>query len=97
MDLSVIDLRRFAIDRRVEIKVTDSKSQRVVLINTRGQIKIPDEDREFRIEEVFESADSFAIAGDAKPQSFNRAQMATAVQEHLMSRGFAAVSKDEED
>ena len=97
MDLRFVDLRRFAIDRRVEIKIRDSNTDRVVLINTRGQARIPDENRDFSVEDVIASADDFAISGDGNPQSFNRVQMALVVQERLVSRGFSMATKDDEE
>ena len=53
MELKFNDLRRYAIDNRVEVQMTDRESGRVVVINTRGQAKIPDDARDFRVEEKY--------------------------------------------
>ncbi len=96
MTISLTDIRRYAIDRRTQITAIDSLSGYRCLINVRGQASILGKDRSFKIEEVIEAADSFEVASAGKPQVLTRAQIATAIRDHFKSRGFSAVSKEEE-
>jgi hypothetical protein len=97
MELRLQELRRYAIDRRVEVKCTDTSSGRRIVINLRGQVRIPDEDRDFRVETVVGAADAFEICEEAKPRQLTRDQMVSALADHFQARGFAAAAKDEED
>ena len=102
MDLKFNDMRRYAIDNRVQVQMTDQGSGRVVVINTRGQAKIPDDARGFRVDDVIAVADNFEVKGVEvkganKPEVFTREQMAAALKQHFRSRGFAAAAPEEED
>src|SRR6185436_5887568 len=102
MELKFNDLRRYAIDNRVEVQMTDRESGRVVVINTRGQAKIPDDARDFRVDDVIAAADNFEVKGVEakganKPELFTRQQMAAAVNQHFRARGFAGAAPEEED
>ena len=82
--------------------MTDRGSGRVVVINTRGQAKIPDEARDFRVDDVIAAADNFEVKsvevkGANKPELFTREQMAAAVNQHFRTRGFAGAAPQEED
>lgn len=94
--IKLTDIRRYAIDRRTEITVTDSLSGRLCLINVRGQALIPGRDRSFKIEEVIEAADSFEMILAGKTQVLTRAGIEAAMSDYFKSRGFSAVSKEEE-
>ena len=102
MELKFNDLRRYAIDNRVEVQLTDGGSGRVVVINTRGQAKIPGDARDFRVDDVIAVADRFEVKsvevkGANKPESFTREQMGAALNQHFRSRGFAGAAPEEED
>jgi len=96
MGIKLTDIRRYAIDRRVEIAVSDSTSGRRCLINVRGQALIPESDRSFRIEELIDAADSFEVTSGGKPQLLTADQIATAMSEHFKSRGFSGISREQE-
>lgn len=95
MELKLIDLRRYAIDNRAEIKFGDTESGHECLINIRGQVKIPAEDRDFRVEDILEAARSFEVIGQGKSQQFARDEMASAISEAFKRRGIAASSKED--
>ncbi len=95
MELKLQDLRRYAIENRVEIKFADSES-RECLISNKGQVKIPGDDKDLRIEEALAAASTFEVIGAGKPQRFSREAMAAAIDAAFKLRGPAAVSKDEE-
>jgi hypothetical protein len=97
MDLKFNDLRRYAIDNRSEIKMTDRGSGRVVVINTRGQARIPGDDKDFRVDDVIAAADSFEVTGASKPELFNRERLMSALTDHFKARGFARAVHDDED
>ena len=96
MELKLLELRRYAIDNRVEIRFIDPNTGRQCSINDRGQVKIPGDDREFRIEDVLSSAERFEVVEGGKSLQLNRNEMAEAVAETFKSRGFAASVKEEE-
>ena len=97
MYLKFMDLRRYAIDQRVEIRLIDSGSGRVVVFNTRGQARIPNQDRDFRVEDIIGSADRFEVTGEGKPESFSREKIAAKISEHFKARGFTSTIRDEEE
>ena len=96
MKIKLTDIRRYAIDRRVEITAIDSMSGHRCLINVRGQASIPAKDRLLRVEEIIDAADSFEVSGAGKAQSLSREEIARSMGEHFKSRGFSAVAKEEE-
>lgn len=73
MDLS--ELKRYAIEHRVEIKFGDPRTSHECLINSRGLVKIPGEDKEFRVEDLLEAAETFEIIGNGNSQRYNRDRM----------------------
>ena len=83
MELTLQDLRRYAIERRVEINATDSGSGRAVVINTSGQVRIPGEDKLFRVESVLESADRFEVAGGDRRRQLSRQSLAGELSEYF--------------
>jgi len=95
LELKLIDLRRYAIDNRAEIKFGDTESGHECLINIRGQVKIPAEGRDFRVEDVLEAARSFEVIGQGKTQHLSRNEMASAIGEAFKERGIAASSKED--
>ena len=96
MGIKLTDIRRYAIDRRVEIAVIDSASGRRCSINVRGQALVPERDRSFKIEELIDGADSFEVTSGGKSQLLTRDQIATAMSDHFKSRGFSSISREEE-
>ena len=90
------DIRRYAIDRRVEVTAIDSASGRKCVINVRGQALISDRDRPVRIEEILDSADSFEFSLGGRIQALTRDEMETAMTGHFKSRGFSAASREED-
>ena len=97
MELKFNDLRRYAIDTRTEIKMTDRGSARVVVINTRGQARIPGDEKDFRVDDVIAAADTFELTGESKPESFDRERMIAMISGHFKARGFAGAVHDEDD
>ncbi|HWP42315.1 MAG TPA: hypothetical protein VNO14_03700 [Blastocatellia bacterium] len=96
MDLKLLDLRRYAIETRTVIRFADPDSGRECLIDVNGQVKIPGDDKDFRIEDVFAEARSFQLIGRGKTQSYARDQMAEIIGAALKKRAPAASPKEEE-
>jgi hypothetical protein len=97
MDLSLMNLRRYAIDNRVEIRFVEPGSNCLCLIDNKGLVKIPTGAQTIRVEDILAVAESFEIAGKDKPQKLTRDQLAHTVAETFKKRGFAAATKEEED
>jgi hypothetical protein len=95
MDLKLQDLRRYAIANRLEIRFGDRASGRWCLVNTKGQVKIPDENKELRVEEVLDEASDFELSGPGKPQQISRDAMA-ALLESVARPGVAAAASEDE-
>jgi hypothetical protein len=97
MEPRLLDLRRYAIDNRTEIKLGDSASSREALINTRGQVRIESADKDIRADDLLAVADWFEVVVQGKPQRLSRQEMAATIAEQLKQRGFAAAHKEEDD
>jgi hypothetical protein len=96
MEIRLQDLRRYAIERRTEITAVDSASGRRFVINTSGQVRIPDEDKDFRVEAALEGADRFEVGAAEKTRRLNRESLARELSEHF-GKGAKTTSEDEED
>jgi hypothetical protein len=96
MDLSLMNLRRYAIDNRVEIRFVEPGSNCLCLIDNRGLVKIPTNAQSIRVEDILAVAENFEVSGKDKPQKLTRDQLARDVAETFKKRGFA-VAKDEEE
>ena len=94
--IKLTDIKRYAIDRRVEITVIDSISGHRCLINVRGQALAPEKDRRLSIEEIIDAADSFELSSGGKNQALTRDQIEAVITDHFKSRGFSAASKEED-
>jgi hypothetical protein len=94
MELNLLSLRRYAISNRVEIMFADASSNHACVINAKGNVQVPGEDKAIRAEDVLSSAQSFAIVGKGKTQQLDRAQMAQTV---ARSGGGASRHHDDED
>jgi len=81
MEIKLTDLKKLAIDNRVEITYRDTKTGRICKVNKHGIAKVPDWDMKkpigFRIEDVLDVADEFMIEhGDGKREVLTRGQVA---------------------
>jgi hypothetical protein len=94
MGLKLQDLRKYAIDNRTEITVWEAG--RRCVINVLGQVRIPDDDREFRIDDVVAAADRFEMTIGGKMKRFSRDEIASEIADAFKRRGFAAASKEED-
>lgn len=94
MDVNLLELKRHAIDNRVEIKFGDSDNQ--VSINDKGLAKVLSEDKTVKVEGVLSAATGFEVTGKGKAQRMSRDEMARAIKDSLKGRGVAAVEHDDE-
>jgi hypothetical protein len=95
MAIHLLELKKYAIEHRVEIRFGAPQTGHECLINSRGLVKIPGEDRDLRVEEVLEAAEAFEIVSDGSAQRYNRDAMARMIAE--ASAGKAAAAHDEEE
>jgi hypothetical protein len=94
MDINLLELKRYAIDNRVEVKFGDSDNQ--FAINDKGLAKVLSEDKTVRVESILSAATSFEVAGKGKTQHMSRDEMARAINNSLKGRGVAAVEHEDE-
>ena len=97
MELRSADIRRYAVDNRTEIRIIDSGAGRECVFNTRGQMRIPGEDKEVRLEDLLAAADRFEMMAEGKPRVMTREEFAGVISEAFKKRGFAAAHKDDEE
>jgi hypothetical protein len=96
MDLKLLELKRYAIDNRSEIRFSDPSSGRNCMINNLGHVKILSDDKDMRIEDAIATAETFEVVESGKSTRFTREAMAEAISESFKRRGFAAPSKEED-
>jgi hypothetical protein len=92
----ILELRKYAIDHRVDISFGVPHSSQECFINSRGQIKIPGEDKDFNAEDVFNAAENFVLVGQGTTQYLTREEMARAITESLKKRGSSATHEEED-
>jgi hypothetical protein len=97
MDLVLMDLRRYAVDNRVEIRFVDPDSKSLCMIDSKGLVKIPENAQKIRVEDVLATAEGFELIGQDKPRRLTRGQLAKEIAETFKKRGFAAAAKDEDE
>ncbi len=95
-ELKLLELRRYAIDKRVSIKFRAPGSARECVINPQGQIKIPTPEKDFRVEEVFAAAQGFEITGQFGSQQLTRDEMAEELSQAFKQRGVGSAARDED-
>ncbi|MBO0860298.1 MAG: hypothetical protein J2P21_17850 [Chloracidobacterium sp.] len=95
--MNLLELRKYAIDRRVEIRFGDSSAGLECLINKKGQAQIPGERKDFRVEEAFDAADKFMIIGAVGARDLTRDAMAKELDEAWEKKGAGQHSEEEED
>ena len=96
MELNLMDLKRYAIDNRIEIKFEGISPDQHCLINRNGHAKIPGENKEGRIEDWLAAARSFEITGQGKPSRLTREEMAKTLSEAFGKRGAVDSSHDDD-
>lgn len=94
--MTLLELRKYAIDRRVEIRFGDPGSGREFLINTKGQAQIPGEKKDFRVEEAFAAAAEFVIVGDGGARHLTREAMGKEIDEAWEKKGAGQPAEEEE-
>ena len=94
--MNLLELRKFAIDRRVEIRFGDASAGRECLINNKGQAQIPGERKDFRIEEAFDAAEVFVVVSAGGERNLTREAMAKEIDEAWEKKGAGHTVEEEE-
>jgi len=94
--MNLLELRKYAIDRRVEIRFGDASAERECLIDNKGQARIPGDMKDFRVEEAFDAADKFVIISAEGARHLTREAMVKAIDEAWEKKG-AGQPAEEED
>jgi hypothetical protein len=93
--MNLLELRKYAICRRVEIRFGNSISQEC-LINNKGQVKILGEDKNFRVEDIFNAAEKFVITGNENARRLTREEMARTIAEASEGSGDRLHAEEDE-
>jgi hypothetical protein len=94
--MHLLDLKKYAIDHRIEIKFGDHQTNHECVINSKGLVKIPGEDKDFRVEDLLEAAEAFELVSNGSAQRYNREAMARIIAEASAGKG-AGAHEEEED
>src|SRR5262249_52125150 len=94
--MNLLELRKYAIDRWVEIRFSNASAAQECLINNKGQVKIAGEEKDFRIEDVFNAAEKFVIVSDGGAQHLTREAMAKIMAESYEKKGASVADEDDE-
>jgi hypothetical protein len=94
--MHLLELKKYAIDHRIEIKFGDHRTNHECVINSKGLVKIPGEDKDFRVEDLLEAAETFEIVGSSGAQRYNREAMTRIIAEAFAGKG-AGAHEEEED
>ncbi len=95
MEMNLQELKKYAIEHRIEIKFGNPHTGHECLINSRGLVNIPGEDKDFRVEDVLDAAEKFEIVSGASAQHHNRDAMSKIIAD--ASAGKASGAHEEED
>jgi hypothetical protein len=96
MEMTLLELRKYAIDRRIEIRFGAASAGRECLIDNKGQARIPGENKDFRVEDAFDAAENFVIVGDGETRHLTREAMAKEIDKAWEKKG-AGQPAEEED
>ncbi|MCI0337551.1 MAG: hypothetical protein L0226_08245 [Acidobacteria bacterium] len=94
--MKLVELKKYAIDHRVDIKFGDPQTAHECLINNRGLVKIPGDDKDFRVEEALDAAEVFEIIGNGNTQNLTREAMARIIAEASERKKPGASAEEEE-
>jgi hypothetical protein len=94
--MNLLELRKYAIDRRVEIRFGDASAGRECLIDNKGQARIPGEMKDFRVEEAFEAAENFVIVVEGVARHLTREAMASELDKAWEKKGAGQPAEEEE-
>jgi len=83
--MNLQQLKKYAIDHRVEIKFRAPHSSHECLINNKGLVKIPGDDKDFRVEGVLEASKTFVILKGESTRDLTREEMEKVINESQLS------------
>ena len=90
--MNLLELRKYAIDHRVEIRFGDPHC----VVNERGLVKIPGEDKSFRVDDVLAAAQKFEVLERGVARQFTREALAKMVAKSFEKAHPSAVEEEEE-
>jgi hypothetical protein len=93
--VNLLELRKYAIDQRSEIRFGDRHGHECV-VNEKGQLRIPGEDKDFRIEDALEAAEMFEITGSGQAQRLTREALTRAITEAYGKKGMERGAGEDE-
>jgi hypothetical protein len=93
--MNLLQLKKYAIDHRVEIKFSAPHSSHECLINNKGLVKIPGDDKDFRVEDLLEASETFVILDGESRRNLARPEMERVINESNVSGKADAHVEDE--
>jgi hypothetical protein len=96
MAMDLQELKKYAIEHRVEIRFGNPRTNQECLIDSRGLVKIPGEDKDFRVEDLLGVAETFEVVIDGNARRYNREAMNGIVAETFAGKGSAVHAEEEE-
>ena len=94
--MNLLELRKYAIDHRVEIRFGDPHSAQVCVVNERGLVKIPGEDKDLRVDDVLAAAQKFEVLERGVARHFTREALAQIVAKFFEKAHHSAAEEEEE-
>jgi hypothetical protein len=91
LEMDLQELKRYAIEHRVEVRFGE------LLINSKGLVKIPGENKDFRVEDVLGVAETFEVIGNGTAQHYSRDAMSRIIAEAYSGKGSGAGSHTDEE
>jgi hypothetical protein len=83
--MNLQQLKKYAIDHRVEIKFNAPHSSHECLINNKGLVKIPGDYKDFRVEVALEASEIFVILKGESTRNLTREEMERVINESSVS------------
>ncbi|MCI0661451.1 MAG: hypothetical protein L0220_10290 [Acidobacteria bacterium] len=94
--MNLQQLKKFAIDHRVEIKFGAPNTSHECLINNKGLVKIPGDNKDFRVEGALEASQRFVILKGESTRDLTREEMERVISES-QGKGKADATHDEDE
>ena len=94
--MNLLELKKYAIDHRVQIKFSDPHTFRECVISERGLVKIPGEDKDFRVEDILAQAQKFEVLDQGVARHFTREAIIKAVAQSFERSGHGVADEEDE-
>jgi hypothetical protein len=84
MELTLMELRRYAIENRLTIRF--GEGSQICIMNEKGHLRLEDVNQDIRGEQVLESAERFEIVRGEQSEPLSREALARRIEDMLKAR-----------